>query len=182
MDMDPKLLYWTVAFGNLTVALACALAGWRKIRQGELATHRVLMKASAVLVIAFLVSYLFKLMLLGREELGEWNPASVVVLRVHETFMLIMVLAGSTALILSRRVARDRRPGLDGVAVASDLARVRRLHRWAGRTALGAAILGLATAIPVLSGMYARAHQPGPSDHASDAREVSSQAPSSSQE
>jgi hypothetical protein len=104
------------------------------------------MTAAVVLVVAFVVSYVFKVVLLGKEELHLWSPASVRVLRVHETVVLVMVAAGGAARFLARRLMRP--------ATAS-AARPR--HRWAGRTAVVAGLGALATATMVLVGMYLRA-------------------------
>ena len=94
--------------------------------------------------------------MLGHEELGSWSPAAIGVLRFHELCVLAMLVAGSTALLLGRRLRRSRAFSRD----AADPAPPPRLlprHRLAGRTALAGALLGALTAAVVLAGMYTRA-------------------------
>ncbi len=156
--MDPKLIYWTAAWLNMLVIMGLAWSGIRRIRRGQVAAHRRRMLGAASLVAAFLGSYLLKLFFLGREQLGLWDPLYVTVLRVHELCILVMVVAGGTALGLALRLrlaeARDgsRAPG-DPARLPARL----RLHRRAGRSAVAAVVAGLLTAGVVLYGMYARA-------------------------
>lgn len=144
--MDPKLVYWTASLIVMSAAVASALRGWREVRRGRVERHRKWMSAAIALVLAFVVSYVFKVMLLGKEELHLWSPASVTVLKVHETIVLAMVAAGVAARFLARRL----------MAPASAAA-ARGRHRWAGRTAIVAGVFALATASLVLVGMYLRA-------------------------
>jgi uncharacterized membrane protein YozB (DUF420 family) len=154
--MDPKLLYWTAALINLGVLCGIALFGVRCARRGELARHQRAMKISSSLVLVFLVSYVFKLLFLGRENMAVWSRTDVWVLRIHELFVLQMIIAGSVAWIQSRKLIgtrlvthRDDDPMPDPGTV--------RVHRIAGRTAVLGAILGFVMAVGVLFGMYARA-------------------------
>ncbi len=150
--IDAKVLYWTAAWLNLAVLVGLALAGVRSIRRGEVGRHRRLMSAAAGLVALFLGSYAVKLAVLGRETLSAWHPYTVAVLRIHEVFVLLMVVGGVAALVLAR---------MGGLARAgtgsADRAPLARWHRRAGRTALVGAVLGVATALYVLGGMYRRA-------------------------
>jgi uncharacterized membrane protein YozB (DUF420 family) len=154
--MDAKVLYWSAALVNM-VAVA-GLAGWgvRCARRGELARHARAMRAAALLVGLFLLSYLLKLAFLGREALGEWSPLALWTLRVHELCVLVMLVGGATALALGRRLRRSRRFTRDDADPPAPASLLRR-HRLAGRSALAGAILGAATAALVLGGMYARA-------------------------
>jgi uncharacterized membrane protein YozB (DUF420 family) len=154
--MDPKVAYWTAALVNLGAVVVCAAVGWRRARRREFAAHRRAMLTAAALVAAFLVSYVVKVMLLGREQLELWEPRYVHTLHVHEIFVALMLLGGGTALVQARRLGLPRGPHsrpLDSRRLARGL----RLHRWCGRTALVSAVLGLATAAYVLWGMYERA-------------------------
>ena len=99
---------------------------------------------AASLVALFLVSYVAKVWLLGREQLELWDARYVHTLRFHETCVAVMVLAGSRALWLGAKTG------------FTDPLRARS-HRRAGRTAFVAAGLGLASAAYVLFGMYERA-------------------------
>ena len=75
--MDPKLLYWTGALLNMGVIVGLAAWGVRARRRGAMALHRRNMLAAISLVLLFVVSYLFKLALLGREDLAAWASASI---------------------------------------------------------------------------------------------------------
>jgi uncharacterized membrane protein YozB (DUF420 family) len=158
--MDPKLLYWTAALINLGVLCVIALFGVRYARRGEIARHQRAMKISSALVVAFLVSYVFKLMWLGREDMSVWGTLDVWVLRIHEVFVLQMVVAGIVAWIKSRKLVGTRLVTHDPENPAPDPRHVR-THRIAGRTAIIGAILGFAMAVGVLAGMFARAVSAG---------------------
>src|SRR5262245_54268074 len=80
VPMDPKLLYWSAALIDLAAVVAFALVGWRRARRREFHAHRRSMLAASGLVAAFLVSYLAKVALLGREQLELWAPVYVRVL------------------------------------------------------------------------------------------------------
>ncbi len=153
--MDPKLAYWTAAFVNLGVLMGVALSGVRLVRRGEVARHRRAMRIAGSLVVAFLLSYPFKLAFLGREDLASWGAVHVGVLRVHELCVLVMLLGGTTAFALGRRLARtaavDDSPDAPP-ATGEMLAR----HRLAGRAGVAGAVLGWITSGMVLAGMYAR--------------------------
>ena len=154
--MDPKVLYWTGALINMATMMAIALSGLRQIQRGEVARHRRSMLISASLVVAFLLSYVVKVIFLGQEDLASWEPAYVNTLRFHEGCILLMVVGGGFALMFGRALKRTSAFGTDPEAPeAPD--QLRRRHRIAGRTALTAALLALASASIGLVGMYGRA-------------------------
>jgi uncharacterized membrane protein YozB (DUF420 family) len=146
--VDVKLIFWCAALANFAAVVAAALTGWRHVRRGDVARHRRWMNAAAALVALFLASYAAKVIVLGREPLAAWSPAAVVVLRVHETIVAAMLVAGAAARLLARRLA-------PGAAPAAP--RLRRRHRWSGRTALVAGVFALVTATMILVGMFLRA-------------------------
>ena len=154
--MDAKVVYWTGAWLNFSFLLAFMVVGVRAVRRGEVAVHRRSMLTAAALVALFLLSYVVKLKLLGREDISVWSLLDVTILRIHETCVLVMLIAGTVAVVLARRmrgtrnVTRDRNDPPAAPALA-------RRHRLAGRTAGVAAALGWFTAGFVLCGMYARA-------------------------
>ena len=150
MNLDPKVLYWTWAWANMALVIGCALSGVRRIRRGAIAAHKRRMLTAGALVILFLVSYVFKLLLLGPEALEVWASSFVHVLRLHEACVFVMVVAGTRAVYLAYKL---RLADSDG---ASDDPLRRRSHRRAGRTALIAGTLGLLTSAYVLFGMYQR--------------------------
>ena len=153
--MDPKLIFWTAALVNFSLVVACAAAGWWSIRQRHLKRHKRLMHTAAALVGLFLAGYVLKVIFLGKENLELWSRADVWWLRIHETIVLIMLVAGVTARVLARRFRHGGR--LDPWRSAAGLERARARHRWAGRTAVVASLLACLTAAIVLAGMYARA-------------------------
>ena len=129
--MDAKVLYWTGAFVNFAVITVLVLRGIGQIRRGEVARHRRSMLTGAALVGAFLVSYGFKLALLGRENLAVWSDFHVNNLRIHETCVLMMLLAGAVAATLARRMRDTRNVTRDPTDAFAPDATVR-WHRRAG--------------------------------------------------
>ena len=114
------------------------------------------MKIASWLVVAFLLSYVAKVVLVGREDMSVWSRFDLWVLRCHELFVMAMLVAGAVAWIQAGRldgtriVTRDARdPDADPKAV--------RLHHRAGWIAVVSGVLGFVLAIGVLIGMYARA-------------------------
>ena len=129
-----------------------AARGIRQIRRGEVLRHRRSMTTCALLVAAFLVSYPFKLALLGPEDLSVWSPAAINTLRFHETCVLAMVVGGAVAgthawrMRRSRNVTRER-------AEAPAPAKGGRCHRMAGWTAVVGAALAKSQGTAVLRQM-----------------------------
>ncbi|MFN7962283.1 MAG: DUF420 domain-containing protein [Thermoanaerobaculia bacterium] len=144
--MNTTLSFWTASLLLLAVAIAMGFAGWRHIRYGRVEEHRRRMRAAMWLVVAFLVAYLAKVAFLGRENLALWDSRSLWILRLHETVISVMLLAGGVARWLGQKAA-DR----DCLGSPAN-----RWHRWFGRLALVAGLCGLVTAALVLAGMYAR--------------------------
>ena len=106
--LDVKVLYWTAAQLNLSVIVGLVLLGVYRIRQGQREVHRRCMLVAASLVVLFLVSYPFKLFFLGREDLAIWSQWDVRLLQIHELCVLIMVVGGTSALVLGRARGRTR--------------------------------------------------------------------------
>jgi uncharacterized membrane protein YozB (DUF420 family) len=156
--MDAKVVYWTGAWLDFTLLFGMALLAMRRIKQGDALGHRRYMIFSALLVVAFLLSYVVKLMVLGREDMSVWSARDVNVLRFHETCVLVMVVAGSVALWLGRRLRGTRNVTKDR---DHELApeRLVKIHKRAGGAAVVGAALGWLSAGFVLLGMYQRAEQ-----------------------
>ncbi|MDG2050337.1 MAG: hypothetical protein P8M78_09260 [Myxococcota bacterium] len=153
--MDAKVAYWTAAFVNLGVLTGFATVGALRARRGEIARHRRAVTVAAVLVLVFLASYPFKLWFLGRENLLLWGTGDVWLLRVHEACVLVMLIAGTTAIVRGRRLARTA-PYADGPEAPPVPRDLRSRHLFAGRLAILAAGAGWLTAGLVLAGMYGR--------------------------
>jgi uncharacterized membrane protein YozB (DUF420 family) len=154
--MDAKVMFWGAAVLNFVVLTGFAIAGIRQIRRGERARHRRSMLVAASLVGVFLVAYVLKLAMLGREALERWSAFDLWMLRFHELCVMAMLVGGGAALFLGGRLKETRlfttspddpapRPG--------DVAR----HRLAGRVAMGGAVLGVLSAGAVWLGMLGRA-------------------------
>jgi len=154
--MDSKLIFWCWALANMGLVVGFGVRGMRAIRANRVEQHRRSMVLASFFVVAFLVAYVVKRLVLGGEDLGTWTRAARLNLYVHEALVVTMLLAGGTAFALGRRLAATRRvtqsPG-DPLAPRETLAR----HRLAGRVALTCALLGFATACGILGGMLARA-------------------------
>jgi uncharacterized membrane protein YozB (DUF420 family) len=150
--MDPKLLFWCIALANLALIVGFALTGVQAVRRGDVRMHRRRMLIAASLVALFLVSYLAKVAVLGREDRSLWTALDRTVLYVHETFVVLMLGGGGFA---AWRAWRFRlgpafalpRDGLPGA----------RTHRRAGWVAVVGAALAFVTAGGVLAGMFSRA-------------------------
>lgn len=153
--MDAKVLYWTGALVNMAVLCGFAVAGVRQVRRGEVARHQRSMRIAASLVVAFLVSYVLKLMMLGSEDLSLWSAAARNALHFHELCVLFMVVCGVAALLLGRSLRITSAVSDEPGSPDADPQRLLR-HRRLGRTAVFAAWLGLLSAATVLIGMYQR--------------------------
>ena len=154
--MDPKLFFWTGALVNMAVIVGLAFAGVHARRHADIPQHRRLMLSCAGLVGFFLLSYVFKLVFLGREDMSVWSPYAVWVLRFHETCVLLMLLAGFFAARRGVALAGTRNVTLDPADPVASPERARG-HRNAGMLAVVAAVLGLLSAAVVLFDMYQRA-------------------------
>ncbi|MFO0688395.1 MAG: DUF420 domain-containing protein [Myxococcota bacterium] len=154
--MNSGLLFWTAALVNLGVVCLAAVVGVRFAHRGEIARHRRAMKLGSWLVVAFLLSYVGKLAFLGREDRADWSALDLWVLRTHELFVLIMLVAGAVAWIQAGRLEGTRVVTRDARDPDAD-PKVVRLHHRAGWLAIASGVLGFVLAIGVLVGMYARA-------------------------
>lgn len=154
--MDPKLLFWTAAIVDLGALCTIAAFGVRHARRGEIARHRRAMKIASLLVIAFLAAYVLKVQWLGREDMSVWSTFDIWALRIHELFVMQMLIGGSLAWIQGRKLRSTRLVTHESEDPLPDPGTLR-LHRIAGRTGVIGALLAFAMAIFVLIGMYLRA-------------------------
>lgn len=153
MGIDPKTAYWTGALVNMAVVFGLLLAGALAIRRGRVRLHRRFMLTAAALVGLFLLSYVGKLALLGREQLEFWSRSYVWTLRFHEACVAGLVIGGGVAIYQAvelNLIARESSP--PGTRLPDGIHR----HRRAGWTAIIGAGLGILSAAYVLQGMYAR--------------------------
>jgi uncharacterized membrane protein YozB (DUF420 family) len=154
--MDPKLIFWTVAILDLIAVCVFAIRGVRYARRGEIARHKQSMKIASLLILAFLGSYLLKVAILGREDMSVWSTLDVWVLRIHEVFVLQMLLGGSVAWIQGRKLLATRLVTHDPTDPMPD-PKTLQIHKLAGRTGVIGAVLACVMAIGILIGMFLRA-------------------------
>jgi uncharacterized membrane protein YozB (DUF420 family) len=154
--MDAKILYWTGALINFGVVCTLALIGVKRIRAKDIQGHRRMMLTSSALVFGFIASYVLKVIFLGKENRKVWDTFSLWSLHIHESWILVMILAGGYA----GYRAWTFRNSLPTTGLLEDrLSPVasRRHHRTAGWIAVVGSLCAFATASLVLYGMYARA-------------------------
>ena len=154
--MDPKILFWAAALLNLGVLCGFGLLGVRYARRGEIARHRQNMKIASLLILVFLAAYVLKVVFLGREDQSVWSSLDVWVLRVHELFVVFMLVGGSIAWRQGRKLEGTRIVTRDPADPVPD-PKVLQTHRRAGWTAVLGGVLAFFMAIGVLAGMIARA-------------------------
>ncbi|MBW2400280.1 MAG: DUF420 domain-containing protein, partial [Deltaproteobacteria bacterium] len=106
--IDPKLAFWTWAFCNTTLVVACCIAGVVRIRGRRAREHRRMMRIAASLVGLFLVSYMVKLPVLGREDRSLWSTSELWTLYTHELCIFAMLVAGAVAALRARRFGEIR--------------------------------------------------------------------------
>lgn len=106
------------------LAVSCGLAGARAARKGQLALHRRWMNRAAALMVLFLAAYAIKALWLGREALQLWSPWAVWLLRIHETFIALMLGFAVRARLLAEAAQRGESPAS------------RNAHRLSGRLAV----------------------------------------------
>jgi uncharacterized membrane protein YozB (DUF420 family) len=153
-SIDVRLAFWSWALANMLLVVACAVLGVRHVRAGRADSHRRNMLAAGGLVALFLVAYVVKVLLLGREDRTSWDESARWVLYLHEACVAVMLLAAGTAVTLARRFGNVR----DGEPLGPDVSeRSRRLHRRAGGVAISASLIAVVTAVGVWLGMFARA-------------------------
>ena len=137
--MDPGFAFWILASVLFSGVTAGTVLGWREVRRGNLERHRRWMNLSAVLVGLFLLLYVAKVLVLGREDLSRWSLGSLTVLRIHEAFVAVMLASTTGARLLARRLQRPETSARD-----------RRLHRTLGRLGATSCLLAFLTALIVL--------------------------------
>jgi uncharacterized membrane protein YozB (DUF420 family) len=154
--MDPKTLFWTGALALMAGVVAAAIAGVLRRRRGDMAGHRRAMLSACALVGLFLVAYVLKVLLLGHEHVAAWSPRDRLVLRIHETFVAVMLCGGAVAGSRAWRLRRTRNATLDPLDPPAPHT-ITRWHRRAGWAAVLAAAGGWLTALLLLIGMLQRA-------------------------
>ena len=153
---DPKTAYWTFAWLNMGVIVVLAWLARSLVQRSDVRGHRRLMLGASTLVVLFVLSYVGKVALLGKEELGTWGLEHRIALWVHEACVAVMLGGGITALVHAYRTGLAPGSPRSGSLAPDREARGRRLHRAAGLTSVISATAALVTAGYVLYGMYMR--------------------------
>jgi len=151
--MTAKLWFWLYAWVVTMNILGSAVYGVRQAQKDDLFAHRRWMNISCWLVALFVVSYVFKVVFLGKEDLNTWKDSYVIVLRIHELFIGIMLFAGG----MGRWLAHRFRDSLAATQVDEPTAAMRRRHTVLGKITLLAASAALITASFLIYGMLERA-------------------------
>lgn len=154
--MDLNLVFWSAALANLAVVVFCTASGVRRIRAKDVAGHRRMMFTAISLVVLFLVSYVVKVGLLGREDKSAWTALDFAILYVHELCVTSMLIGGAIAVYRAAKFRAGLGPNLK-LPPDTDPLKGLAGHRRAGWLAVVGSVLGFVTAIGVLAGMFARA-------------------------
>jgi uncharacterized membrane protein YozB (DUF420 family) len=125
----------------------------RSIRRGDVRSHRRAMLTAGALVVLFLLAYVVKVGVLGKEDRSLWTPLDYAILYVHETCVAVMLVAGGFALHRGGRLARQLGGRLE---LPDEPLPGAPSHRRAGRAAVVGSVLAFVTAIGVLAGMFSR--------------------------
>ncbi len=150
--MDPKLLFWTGALVNMWLIVAIACSGIAKVRAGDEGSHQRRMILAGSLVALFVLAYGLKLFFLGREDLDQWQNWSVILLRIHEAFVLAMILGGARAATLAFKVRKIEAQSPEDASIQV----LRATHGKTGKFTFVSSLGGAITATGVLLGMYLR--------------------------
>jgi len=147
--MNWNLAFWIYAFCSLTAIVALTGLGVREARRGNAPRHRRFMMATVGVVVAFLLAYSIKLIVLGREDKSDWSRVRLVILYVHEASVLTMLVSGGVAIAIGRRIF----PRFVSGEVDELTSTARRRHARFGRICVAAAVLALVWGTVVLLGM-----------------------------
>jgi uncharacterized membrane protein YozB (DUF420 family) len=153
--VDPNLVFWSVALANLGVVVFCTSMGVRRIRAKDVAGHRRMMFTAISLVVLFLLSYVVKVGMLGREDKSAWTGFDFAILYIHELCVTSMLIGGAVAIYRAARFRAGLGPKLKLPPGTNPLKGLQ-AHRRAGWVAVVGSVLGFVTAIGVLAGMFAR--------------------------
>ena len=150
--MNANLMFWFYAYALTTTAMALALVAVSKIRKGEIQAHQKLMNTAITLILFFVLSYLVKMLALGREDKSAWHGFYLITLYIHESFIFLMLFFGGWA----RYLAAKFKPSLTQDQPSPLDLRRRAKHRKIGTLCLSVTGCALVTAAVLLYGMVQR--------------------------
>lgn len=151
--MTPKLLFWLYAFLLTCTIMVAATKGIASARRGAYDQHRIWMNRAGSLIVAFVLSYVLKVIFLGKEDLDTWANVYVVILRIHESFIGLMLICGGYARLLARKFQHT----INDHPLNDRWQRMRRRHAILGKISVAAAAAALLTASGLIIGMLQRA-------------------------
>lgn len=150
--MTYNLYFWLYAYLLTMIAIGFALNGYKHIRRGNIAAHRKAMNRAIGLILFFVLSYIFKVILLGREDKSDWSNFYRLVLYVHESFIFLMLVSGTYARVLASRFKHS----LTAEVISPIDRERRRRHARLGKIAIFSTCCALITAVAILYGMFQR--------------------------
>lgn len=150
--MNWNLVFWFYAYGLTMLALLMAYTGVGAAKRGELARHKALLNFACNLILFFVVSYVFKMLFLGREDKSTWTLSYKIVLYIHEALIATMLVTGARA----RWLAHKFRDSVFAQQLPDEHIGMRKQHRLMGKICIYAATFALLTASVILYGMVQR--------------------------
>jgi len=139
--MNANLTYWLFALVLLLSTVIIAIRGVQLVAQGKMEAHIKHMVLACNLLIFFVLSYVAKVFVLGREIKVAWSSLELAVLYTHESFILVMLVTGTWARILAKGFGTR----LDAPTAADLVARTK--HARLGKVALVSAACALITGL-----------------------------------
>ncbi len=150
--MNYNFAFWAYAYVLMLVVVLFAIRGVKDIKAGDFQAHMSKMTVACNLLIFFVVSYLAKVITLGREDKSLFSMWDLIILYTHEFCILVMLVSG----VYARVMAFKFKESLGSDTISETHQALRRKHGKAGKIAVTFAVLGLFTASFVLCGMWQR--------------------------
>jgi uncharacterized membrane protein YozB (DUF420 family) len=134
----------------MCVTLGLGMRGVSYIKKGDIGNHQRMMVWACNVILFFVVSYVVKVVVLGREPKAGWQMIELVILYTHEFFILVMLVGGARA----RYFAARFKDTLATAGVGEGDRDLRTRHARAGKMALVGSACALLSAIFVLIILY----------------------------
>lgn len=147
-----NLMFWVYAYILTLSAIIFAIRGWRSVKNKDYATHQSMMGVAINLILFFVVSYVVKVLVLGREDRTNWSNFYLYTLYIHETFIALMLVTGAWA----RRLAYLFKASIGADQLSEVQQAQRKRHAQLGKACILSALCGLFTATIILVGMASR--------------------------
>ncbi len=148
--MDSHLIFWLYAYGLMLIVLVIAGRGIGRAKAGDYQGHMRAMILACNILLFFVLSYVVKILALGREDKSAWSALQLALLYTHEFLILVMLVSGTYARILA---AKFKQSLFSQKPSAADMA-VRAVHRRWGKVAFAAACAAFITATGVIAILF----------------------------